>query len=212
MSALSRRTYRTQKGPFNPGRTDPEAVYLTFFWENPGGRSRSKVAPAELPATFGEESGDTDGSGRSKGVARKRGGGEGPVFLPPVVLSKLTVDDLPNDTFVQMGVPKDGVMHVEWSGRLYREADQVVGVADYTWTRKYWYAPIGLEQYLDLVRRAVEVRQKTQKGDVSLSHFDDDSAYIHLSFAVQTGEKNLGRAYDSVRKICSELEKSSERI
>jgi hypothetical protein len=114
-------------------------------------------------------------------------GNEEPVFLPPGVLPKLTVDDLPDGTFVEVGVLKDGVMHVEWSGRLYREGHQVAGEADYTWTRKYWYAPIGLEQYLDLVRRAVETRQKTH-GDVSLSHFDDDGTYIHLSFAVQTGE------------------------
>jgi hypothetical protein len=136
-------------------------------------------------------------------------GDEDPVFLPPAVLPKLTVDDLPDNTFVEVGVPKDEVRNVEWNGRLYREGNQIVGEAEYTWTRKYWYAPIGLEQYLDLVRRAVEVRQKTH-GDVSLSHFDDDGAYIHLSFAVQTGEKNLGRAYDSVRKICSELEETSE--
>lgn len=145
----------------------------------------------------------------AKALLSSAEGDEAPVFLPPGVLSKLTVDDLPDDTFIEVGVPKDGVMHVEWSGRLYREAAQIVGEADYTWTRKYWYAPIGLEQYLDLVRRAVEVRQNTH-GDVRLSHFEDDGAYIQLSFAVQSGEKNLGRAYDVVRKICSELEETSE--
>jgi hypothetical protein len=147
----------------------------------------------------------------AKAMLADGAGTEEPVFLPPAILHKLTLEDLPPDTFVEVGVPKDGVMHIEWSGRLYREGDQIMGEADYTWTRKYWYAPIGLEQYLDLVRRAVEVRQKTH-GDVKLTNFDDDGAFIQLSFAVSTDEKNLGRAYGVARKVCSELEEASERI
>src|SRR5436309_2446841 len=61
-----------------------------------------------------------------------------------------------------------------------------------------------------LSRRAVEVRQKTH-GDVSSINYDDDGAYIHLSFSVATSETNLGRAYDTVRKICEELEETAEQ-
>jgi hypothetical protein len=137
-------------------------------------------------------------------------GTEEPVFLPPSVLPKLSIDDLPPETSVGVGVPKDGVMHVEWSGRLYRQGDRIIGEADYTWTRKYWYGPVGLEQYLDLVRRAVELRQKTH-GDVELTHYDDDGAYIQLTYAVSTKQKNLGLAFDAVRKVCSELEETAEQ-
>jgi hypothetical protein len=134
-----------------------------------------------------------------------------PVFLPPAILGSLTSADLPPDTFVEVGTIKDGVRHIEWGGRLYCEDDQIVGEADYTWTRKYWYEPIGLEQYLDLVKRGVEIRQKTH-GDVELTNFEDDGAFIQLSFSVSTREANLGRAYDAVRKVCSELEETSEQI
>jgi hypothetical protein len=137
-------------------------------------------------------------------------GEDEPVLLPPAVLPQLTLEDIPPDTFVEVGVPRDGILHVEWSGRLYREGDEIVGETDYTWTRKYWYAPIGLEQYLDLVRRGVEVRQKAH-GDVTLSNFDDDGAYIHLNFTISTGEKNLGKAYESARRVCEELEEPSEQ-
>lgn len=102
------------------------------------------------------------------------------VLLPPSALPNLSIDDLPPDTFIEIGVVKDGVMHVEWEGRLYRQGDRIVGEADYIWTRKYWYVPIGLEQYLDLVRRAVELRNKTHR-DVELIHYDDDGAYIRLT-------------------------------
>ena len=83
-------------------------------------------------------------------------GPEEPVFLPPAILNSLTVDDLQSDTFIEVGTVKDGVKYIEWRGRLYCENGQVVGEADYTWTRKYWHEPIGLEQYLDLVKRGVE--------------------------------------------------------
>jgi hypothetical protein len=146
-------------------------------------------------------------------VAKKmlaEGDDDEPVFLPPSILDKLTADDLPQNVSVEVGVPKDGVMHIEWSGRLYRDGHTIAGEADHTWTRKYWYAPLGLEHYLDLVRRAVEVRKKTH-GDVDLSHYDDDGAYVQLSFTVATNETNLRRAYDAVRKVCAELEEASER-
>jgi hypothetical protein len=133
-----------------------------------------------------------------------------PVFLPPSVLDKLSVDDLPRNVSIEVGVLKDGMMHMEWNGRLYRDGKTIAGEADHTWTRKYWYAPLGLEQYLDLVRRAVEARKKTH-GDVELSHYDDDGAYVHLSFSVATEETNLRSAYDAVRKVCAELEEAAER-
>jgi hypothetical protein len=137
-------------------------------------------------------------------------GDDQPVFLPPSVLEKLSADDILPDTTVEVGIQKEGVMHLEWSGRLYREGATISGEADYTWTRKYWYAPIGLEQYLDLVRRAVEVRKQTH-GDVELTHYDDDGAYVQLTFAISTKETNLGRAYDTVRKVCAEVEETAER-
>jgi len=147
----------------------------------------------------------------ARALLSARDGIEDSVFLPPNTLDSLTVDDFPPNTFVEIGALKDGIMHIEWSGRLYCENGCFVGEADYTWTRKYWYEPIGLQQYLDLVKRSVEVRQK-KYGDVRLTDFEDDGAFIQLSFAVLTGEKNLGRAYDVVRRISSELEEVADQL
>jgi hypothetical protein len=146
----------------------------------------------------------------AKKLLAEGAGEDEPVFLPPSLLDQLSVDDMPEDVSVEVGILKDNVRHIEWSGRLYRNAGTVAGEADHTWTRKYWYAPIGLEQCLDLVRRAAEVRKKTH-GDVDLSHYDDDGAYVQLNFMVTTKETNLRRGYDAVRKVCAELEEASER-
>lgn len=133
-----------------------------------------------------------------------------PADLPPCVLPQLTQDDLPEGASIQVGTMRDGCLHLDWSGRLYRDGTSIIGEADHTWTRKYWYAPLGLEQYLDLVRRAVETRHRTH-GDVEVTHHDDDGAYVHLTFSIRTADHNLGRAFDTVRRIAAEVEEAAQQ-
>jgi len=135
---------------------------------------------------------------------------ESPVDLPPSVLPKLTVDDLPDGGAIQVGTLKKGVMHLDWNGTLSRDGDEIFGEADHTWTRKYWYSPLGLEQYLDLVRRAVETRHRGAR-DVELTDYDDDGAYVALRFRINTAEKNLGKAYEAIRKITDEVEEAAQQ-
>lgn len=102
------------------------------------------------------------------------------------------------------------MLHLDWNGTLGRDGNVLYGEADHTWTRKYWYSPLGLEQYLDLVRRAVETRHRVT-GDVELTDYDDDGAYVALRFRIDTAEANIGKAYDAVRKIAGEVEEASEQ-
>lgn len=130
------------------------------------------------------------------------------VLLPLGVLKEISAEEIPNRVRIEIGQRKAGVIYLEWNGALYQEKGAIVGEADYTWTRKYWYHPLGLEHYLDLVRRAVEVRA-AGRGDVEVSHFEDDGAYIQLTVRVHTKEENLRIGYDRVIKICQELEESA---
>ncbi len=129
---------------------------------------------------------------------------DGPVDLPASILSKLTVDDVPENASFQIGIHKGGVLHLDWNGTFFREENALCAEADHTWTRKYWYAPLGLEQYLDLVRRAVETRHRLN-GDVELTHYGDDGTYVSLQFKIITAETNLRLAYDAARKIEAEV-------
>ena len=138
------------------------------------------------------------------------GDSEAPAELPPSVLSNLTIDDVPDGAAVQVGTLKDGVVHLDWRGTLHRDGNDIFGEADHTWTRKDWYSPLGLEQYLDLVRRAVETRHRV-RGDVELTDYDDDGAYVALRFRINTVEKNLGKAYHAIRKIAAEVEEAAEQ-
>jgi hypothetical protein len=135
---------------------------------------------------------------------------DGPADLPASVLPKLTVDDLPDGVTIRIGTMKDGMLHLDWNGTLGRDGNEIYGEADHTWTRKYWYSPLGLEQYLDLVRRAVETRHRV-RGDVKLTDYDDDGAYVALRFRIDTAEQNLGKAYDAIRKIAAEVEEAAEQ-
>jgi hypothetical protein len=135
---------------------------------------------------------------------------ESPAELPPSVLPELTIDDLPDGGVIQVGTMKDGVLHLDWSGTLGRDGNAIYGEADHTWTRKYWYSPLGLEQYLDLVRRAVETRHRV-RGDVELTDYDDDGALHSAALPNRHCRENLGKAYKSVRKIASEVEEAAEQ-
>lgn len=137
-------------------------------------------------------------------------GSEEPADLPLSILPKLTIDDVPNDSSIQIGTFKGGVLHLDWNGKLLRRGDVLFAEADHTWTRKYWYSPLGLEQYLDLVRRAVEIRHRVS-GDVELTNYDDDGAYIALNFTIDTTERNLGRAYEAIRKVEAEVLEAADK-
>ncbi|GAA4482323.1 MULTISPECIES: restriction endonuclease [Acetobacteraceae] len=133
---------------------------------------------------------------------------EEPAVLPVSVLKNLNVNDIPDGCGFQIGTIEDSIHKIEWNGTIYRRGANLVGEADHTWTRKYWYSPIGLEQYLDLVRRAVEARQKTC-GDVAITYQDDDGAYVALRFEIMTTETNLSLAYAAILKVSHQVEEAA---
>jgi Restriction endonuclease len=49
------------------------------------------------------------------------------------------------------------------------------------------------------------------RGDVALTHYDDDGAYVALYFRINTSEENLARAYDAIRKVAAEVEETAEQ-
>jgi hypothetical protein len=132
-----------------------------------------------------------------------------PVWLPPGVLKEIFLEDVPDDVSVGVGVVKDNTINVEWDGRIWKDSGKLVADVEHDWPRKYWEAPIGLEQYLDLVRRAVEVRARTH-GDVSTPIFEDEDAHVRLRFTVTTDATSLGDAYVKARGICDQLEEAAD--
>src|SRR6185437_5868297 len=106
------------------------------------------------------------------------------VTIPESVLPDLVIDDIPDGRSFLVGTVRDEIAHLDWAGHLTRAGAQIVGEAEHIYTRKYWYSPLGLEQYMDLVRRAVETRHRL-RGDAKVTHYDDDGAYVQLLFTIR---------------------------
>jgi hypothetical protein len=133
------------------------------------------------------------------------------VVVPASLLAQLKFDDIPEGASFQIGTQKDGIIHLDWDGSLFNNGITIDAEVGYVWSRKYWYVPLGLEQYMDLVRRAVETRHRL-RGDVELTHYDDDGAYIQLLFTIRTGETNPAKALEVARKVSAELEEAAQGV
>jgi len=136
--------------------------------------------------------------------------GDDPITLPSRLLSRIQATDIPKGVEVQVGRARSKVVEIEWEGSLFRQRKFVHGRVEYTWTRKYWYEPIGLQHYLDLVRRSVELRSASQR-DVSLTHFDDDGAFIQMGFLIKTKETNVGNAYTRIQAVCKHIHEAADQ-
>lgn len=138
------------------------------------------------------------------------GADDEPVFLPPQVLPALTVKDLPVDVQLQVGVEKGQIREIEWDGYLFAEHGKLMAEGQYIWTRKHWDSPLGMPHYLDLVRRAIEVRSAA-RGDVKLQHYEDDGAFIQLSYIFEIPFENLGKGYDYAVDFAKHLEEVADK-
>jgi hypothetical protein len=49
------------------------------------------------------------------------------VSIPASLLSQLKLDDIPDGASFQVGTLQDGVLHLEWEGRLYRRGGTIDG-------------------------------------------------------------------------------------
>jgi len=146
----------------------------------------------------------------ARNLLQSLAGTEDPVILPRSVLDSLYIADIPAKTWIEIGTPGAAIIQLDWSGRLYADAGMIKAEAGSNWYRKYWYEPLGLEHYLDLIKRAIEVRHQ-QRGDVRLTTFDDDGAFIQMYYEIDTHETNVGKAFRCAERISAELREMAEQ-
>lgn len=161
-------------------------------------RERLRTLFPDSPAEDGSDEDDVD---------------EEPVFLSPAEIAGLKADDLPRQTRIQVGVVKNAVHNIEIEGTLTRGTKSPIQI-DMTpsWYRKYWPLPLGMGQYVDLVRRAIETRART-RGDVELGHFDsDDDVWIHLHYMIHARTDDVAQAYEEARRIDAELREPANAL
>jgi hypothetical protein len=136
-----------------------------------------------------------------------------PVFLSPAELTGLKADDVPRGVYIEVGHLRDSVRHIEFEGTIARGTRTPLR-AEMTpsWYRKYWPLPLGMGQYLDLFRRAIETRQRV-RGDVELGDFDsDDDVWIHLRYTIHFSTDDLSDAYAEAKRIEAELSEAADSV
>jgi hypothetical protein len=84
-------------------------------------------------------------------------------------------------------------------------------VVDYRWMRKLWDAPLGVVEYLTLVKRAIDARQRT-RADVELHDAGEDEEHAWLTYAVRTGAEQCDSALDYALRAEAELREVAEAV
>src|SRR5208283_129486 len=136
-----------------------------------------------------------------------------PIFLSPEEIAGLKVADIPKGVYIQVGRLRDSAYQIELEGTLARGTRTPLR-AEMTpsWYRKYWSLPLGMGQYLDLFRRAIETRQRI-RGDVRLGDFDsDDDVWIHLRYTIDLPTDDLAHAYAEAKRIDAELSEAADTV
>lgn len=136
-----------------------------------------------------------------------------PIFLSRSDLDSLEVADFTNGARVQIGQLKDKVHHIELDGCLTKGTTPPLQLeVRESHYQKFWSAPVGMWHYLDLVRRAIETRQRI-RGDVILGDFDDsDDPWVHLSYTILLKQTDVAKAYDEGLKINQQLFEAAKII
>ncbi len=136
------------------------------------------------------------------------------VYLPKTIIAQLQAQDLPDGVRLAVGVArKDGVIDTDFYGLyLVRAGGILRAEREIIETRKYWYGALGLEHYVDLIRRSVETSQ-SQRGDMALTHFTDDGAFVMLQLEMHLAEQlDLGRAYAEARGKCARIDEVANSV
>jgi hypothetical protein len=144
------------------------------------------------------------------GAAREDGD---PVPVLVSDLSKISFGEVPFGVRIQPleRIDAEGGRHLALNGSLVRDDAKLVAVVEeYGW-RKYWAGSLGVEEYHDLVRTAVEVRARTQ-GDVELYDLLDDDVVYGLEYGIDLPATDLRQALEYAKRVSGELLEAAEAV
>jgi hypothetical protein len=139
---------------------------------------------------------------------------EEPLHLAVSDLSKLSTADLPIGLRIQPveKVDSQGVYHLAMNGTLVRiDEERLVALIEEHGWRKYWVGSLGVEDYHNLIRAAVEARARA-RGDVELDETHDEDVLYGVDFTINVPEGDLRAALDHALKVNTELLEAAEAV
>jgi hypothetical protein len=133
-------------------------------------------------------------------------------FLPKGSIGDLTVNDLPESAAFEICslVENEVIMMDTIPIRVQRVGNgRVLLMFEDSGTRKYWDGKIGFKSYMEAKRQIVEERA-AEVGDVRLEHYEDDGAWIHLSYSAEVEADKLETAVQLAEQIVAEVDGAAE--
>jgi hypothetical protein len=133
-------------------------------------------------------------------------------FLPKGLTAGLKVSDLPETVEFQPCQMREGSTVVLDSipMRIRRIAPNKAHVVfEDSGTRKYWDGDIGFKAWMEAKKATIEERQ-AEVGDVHFGSYDDDGAWIWLTFTADIETESVESLVQLAEQIVNEVEGAAE--
>jgi hypothetical protein len=133
-------------------------------------------------------------------------------ILPKGLIEETTINDLPDgETFQICSSYEDNVIMLDTVPiRIRRIGDSRVRIHfDDSGTRKYWDGKVGFSLYMEAKKSIVDERA-AEIHDLTLEDYEDDGAWIHLSYFAEIEVDKLITAVQIAEQIAGEVEGAAE--
>lgn len=133
-------------------------------------------------------------------------------YLPKGLIGDVPVNQLPEMAVFEIcDRVEDSVIMMETIPiRVQRIGDNRVRLEfEDSGTRKYWDGTVGFKTYMETKKGIVEDRV-AQLGDIALTGYEDDGAWIHLAYSAEVEVEKVSTAVELAEQIVEEIEGATE--
>ncbi len=133
-------------------------------------------------------------------------------YLPKGLIGEALVNQLPETVVFEIceRIEDSIIMMDTIPIRVQRIGDNRVRLDfEDSGTRKYWDGTIGFKAYMEAKKGIVEERA-TQVGDIALTGYEDDGAWIHLTYSTEAEVEKISTAVELAEQIVEEIEGAVE--
>lgn len=132
--------------------------------------------------------------------------------LPKDLIGGILVKDLPEDVgFEPCKICEDNFIQLDFIPmRIQKLSDNKVRVVfEDSGTRKYWDGQVGFMPYMKAKRDVVKEREN-ELGDIKFENYEDDGAWIWLSYSAEIEADDLFTIIQLAEQIAEEIEGAAE--
>ena len=132
--------------------------------------------------------------------------------LPKGLVGDTSVEEIPNNVIFEVcNRIEDSTIFIDSVPFSIRKKNNTTVQVEFndSGTGKYWDGTIGFKPYMEAKKAIVEERAR-EVGDVDLQHYEDDGAWIHLSYSAEIEAEKLDLAIKLAEQITSEIEGAAE--